>query len=117
MKKIIVVDDYKDFADVVREYIESKTKQKCIAFYDSVEALKNINNEKDIDVLVTDYQMPKMDGFELAKEVIRKFPNMKIVIWSGHGRITLEEIKRKHNLGDEIKVLKLAYLLPESFNL
>ena len=98
MKKIIVVDDYKDFADSAREYIENYVKQETEAFYDTEQALEYINNEKDVDILVIDYQMPKMTGFDFAKKVIESFPNIKIIIWSGHDKSTLKKENENYNL-------------------
>ena len=108
MKKIIIVDDYKDFADMVREYVELRVNAECLAFYDSEQTLEYINNEKDVDILVTDYQMPKMNGFELAKQVLEKSPTIKIIIWSGHDQITLEEVNEKYNINAKF----LCFLYP-----
>lgn len=98
MKKIIILDDYKDFADSVRQYVENSTKQETNAFYDPEKVLEHIDKVKDIDILITDYQMPKMNGFELAKKVIERFPNIKIIIWSGHDESTLKKVNNEYNL-------------------
>ena len=36
------------------------------------------------DVLLTDIKMPFMDGLTLSRMVAKEFPNMKIIILSGH---------------------------------
>ena len=36
------------------------------------------------DVLLTDIKMPFMDGLSLSRIVAKEFPNMKIIILSGH---------------------------------
>ena len=114
MKKIIIVDDNVNFVDMAREYLENFTGKEVIAFYTPDKVLEHISNHKDIDVLVSDYEMPKMNGFELAKQVLEKSPNIKIIIWSGHDQITLEEVNEKYNINakflskDEVKdVVKL----------
>ena len=98
MKKIIVVDDFKDFADVVRDYIKGTTKQEVLAFYNPKKVLEYLENNKDIDILISDYEMPGMNGFELAKKVIEIFPNIKIIIWSGHDKSTLKNENENYNL-------------------
>lgn len=98
MQKIIIVDDYASFADVAREYLENFTGKEVIAFYTPEKVLEHIGNHKDIDILVSDYEMPKMNGFELAKKVLEKCPNIKIIIWSGHDKRTLEEVNEKYNI-------------------
>ena len=102
MKKIVIIDDYKDFADMLREYIELRVNGEYRVFYDPEKALKCINNEKDIDIFITDYQMPKMTGFDLAKEVLEKFPKIKVIILSGDDQSTLKKIKENYNLDVEL---------------
>lgn len=98
MQKIIIVDDYSSFADMAREYIENFTQSEVIAFYTPDEVLEYICNHKDIDFLISDYEMPKMNGFDLSKKVLEKYPNIKIIIWSGHDKRTLEEVNEKYNI-------------------
>ena len=43
-----------------------------------------IIKEKAPDILITDIKMPFMDGLELSKAVKKDFPNIKIIILSGH---------------------------------
>ena len=118
MKKIIIVDDYKDFADMVREYVELRVNAECLALYDSEQTLEYINNEKDVDILVTDYQMPKMNGFELAKKVLEKCSNIKIIIWSGHDKSTLNKVNEEYKINAQFlsksRVADVVKLILES---
>ena len=118
MQKIIIIDDYSSFADMAREYIENFTQREVIAFHATEEVLEYINNHKDIDYLISDYEMPKMNGFELAKQVLEKSPTIKIIIWSGHDQITLEEVKEKYNINAKFlskdKVKDVVKLISES---
>lgn len=98
MEKIIIVDDYASFADMAREYLEKATKKEVIAFHAPDKVLEYINNHKDIDILISDYEMPKMNGFELAKKVLEKCSNIKIIIWSGHDKSTLNKVNEEYNI-------------------
>ncbi len=40
-----------------------------------------------VDILLTDLQMPKMDGMTLLKEVSSKYPQLPIIVLTGHGSI------------------------------
>ena len=48
-----------------------------------VEALAAIQSDSDIGVIVTDVVMPDMNGFDLADEVRRVAPHVRIVFMSG----------------------------------
>lgn len=48
------------------------------------EALQCIEKYK-IDILFTDVKMPVMNGLELAKEVYKRWPEIKIIIYSAYG--------------------------------
>ena len=43
------------------------------------------SNSADIDIVVTDIKMPKMNGIDMAKEIIEIDPNQSIVFTTAHG--------------------------------
>ena len=47
---------------------------------DGTEALEVIDREKDVRLVITDYHMPRMDGFQLIKAIRRSHPREKIAI-------------------------------------
>ncbi len=61
---------------------------------DGDEALK-IYAGRSIDVVVTDLQMPHMDGLELIVALRVLFPDAEIIAVSGKGPALLAEAKRK----------------------
>ena len=60
-------------------------------------------DEKEIYAVVTDYEMPQMNGFELTKQIISKLPTMKIIVMSGHDTKYLEILASKQEI-DKNKV-------------
>jgi CheY-like chemotaxis protein len=40
------------------------------------------------DLVFTDLSMPEMDGWEVAREIRRRWPNMRIVLVTGYGKGT-----------------------------
>ena len=56
---------------------------------DGVEALEVYGGRK-IDVVVTDLQMPRLDGLELIEALHESFPDAKIVAVSGKGKALLD---------------------------
>lgn len=98
MKKIIIVDDNANFVDMVREYIENFTQKEAIVFHTPDKVLDYINNHKDVELLISDYEMPKMNGFDLAKQVLENIPDVKIIIWSGHDKSALKKVNEEYNI-------------------
>jgi CheY-like chemotaxis protein len=48
------------------------------------QALAILASNEDIDLLVTDYSMPKMNGVELAKAALKVSPRLAIVMATGY---------------------------------
>jgi CheY-like chemotaxis protein len=51
------------------------------------QALKQFDGDNAPDILVTDYAMPKMSGFRLAKAAARLKPNTSVLLVTGHSEI------------------------------
>jgi DNA-binding NarL/FixJ family response regulator len=77
--EILIVDDHKMVREGIKSVIEN-TPDICITGEASngIEALK-ILDHNHFDILLTDISMPKMDGVELMKEIVKKFPNQKVI--------------------------------------
>ena len=63
--KILVVDDEPDLEDLIRQKFRRQIKEGSIAFgfaRDGVEALELIGESRDFDMVVSDINMPRMDG-------------------------------------------------------
>lgn len=86
---LIVDDDY-----VTREIIKKVLKTKFPGYYmeiltaaDGEEALKEIyDKDGRIDLILTNIFMPKINGYNLIKQVFKSYPKMKIMICSGHAK-------------------------------
>jgi CheY-like chemotaxis protein len=48
------------------------------------EALEQLNGGLDVDAVVTDYKMPRMDGAELARRIRESRPEMPVLIITGY---------------------------------
>jgi DNA-binding response OmpR family regulator len=66
-KKILVVDDDQLLMKILKINLEADGYE-FIDAYDGDEALEKIRNNK-LDLLVLDIMMPKVDGWQVAKEV------------------------------------------------
>jgi CheY-like chemotaxis protein len=63
----------------------------------------------DVDLVITDYQMPRMDGFELAGQIRRQCPGLPVILMTGYYSEDLEERIQSRHLFDG--------LLKKPFNL
>lgn len=83
-KCILVVDDELGIREILKEFLEQEFKRVILA-QNGEEALQIFKNDSNIDIVLSDLSMPKMNGVELLKE-IRKF-NSKVpfVFFSGFG--------------------------------
>jgi diguanylate cyclase (GGDEF)-like protein len=70
--KVLVVDDTKFYRAIISQLL---TVHQYIVLEagDGVEALKIIKKNPGIELVLTDYNMPNMDGFELTKQLRSKF--------------------------------------------
>jgi PAS domain S-box-containing protein len=84
----LVVDDEDFVRDTLAEML-AMLGHKVIAVAGGRDALKELS-EGHFDVVFTDLSMPGMDGWEVAREIRRRYDKeMKIILVTGHGAGTL----------------------------
>lgn len=81
--KILIVDDEEILLEVLAELIESAGFE-VISESNSQRAAELINSSPDIDLLITDANMPGLKGPDLAALFHSKKPDARICILSGH---------------------------------
>lgn len=82
MKTILVVDDHQIIRDGIRFYFE---EDKEFVIEDEAEnGLKALEllKEKKYDVVLTDINMPEMDGVELMKSIKENYSDQKVLVLS-----------------------------------
>ena len=86
--RILVVDDEPDLEALVTQKFRRQIKEGSIAFgfaHDGVEALAFLDANRDIDMVVTDINMPRMDGLTLLGKLQETEDKMSTVIVSAYG--------------------------------
>ena len=76
-KKILVVEDEKAIADIL-EFNLKKEGYETVCAYDGEAGLASAKSENP-DLILLDVMLPKLDGFEVCKEV-RKNSNVPIIM-------------------------------------
>lgn len=81
--KILVVDDESRMRKLVRDFLEREGYQVLEAG-DGLEAMELFYEEKDIALLILDVMMPKMDGWQVCREV-RMHSKVPIIMLTARG--------------------------------
>lgn len=83
--KLLVVDDEPSLVDL---YVRRLARQsyKVLAASSGIEALAILQAE-DIDVLITDFNMPGMDGCELITRAAKQYPMLQSIVVTGFSDI------------------------------
>jgi two-component system, response regulator, stage 0 sporulation protein F len=57
---------------------------KIITAISGKDGLKMLDNNKDIDVVISDYRMPNMNGLQFIKEAYKRYSDKSYFILSGY---------------------------------
>ncbi len=82
---VLVVDDEKNIREGLGRALELDGYDVSLAA-DGEDALQNIQ-KGTIDLVITDLKMPRMSGEELLKTVAARYPNIPVIVLTGHGTI------------------------------
>lgn len=85
MDTILVVDDEANYLTVMQALLEEAGYEVLTAL-SGAEALK-IAVQSDLDVVLTDMKMPKMNGIELLDELKRLYPDIPVIIMTAYGTV------------------------------
>ena len=86
--KILVVDDEPDLEPLILQRMRRNIRAGRYAFvfaHNGVEALEVLQRDSDIDMVVSDINMPQMDGLTLLEQIPKVDPNIRSVIVSAYG--------------------------------
>ena len=80
---VLVVDDEAMVLDVTASMLEDLGCEVVTARGGN-DALRKLSTDARIEVLITDINMPGMDGYELAEKATRMREELKVIVLSGH---------------------------------
>lgn len=90
--KILVVDDKEIFRAELRNFLSSDKDYEILEAAGGDEAIESIKRRNgDLPLVITDYQMPVMNGIELTKWIKSTFPEIKVILISNYDRSIIEE--------------------------
>ncbi|MBX0325722.1 PAS domain S-box protein [Halomicroarcula sp. F13] len=83
--RVLHVDDEPEFGDVAAMHLERVDGNVDVATeQDACDALDRLRSEP-FDCVVSDHDMPDMDGLELLKAVREEFPELPFILFTGKG--------------------------------
>jgi len=85
--RVLVVDDNRDNADIIRQYLESTKEYTVEVAYDGDDALRRFH-EVDPHVVLLDVTMPGRDGWEvcrLMKSDPARASGIRVIMVTAHG--------------------------------
>lgn len=89
--RVLHIDDDSSFLDLSQTYLERELRDATVVTADTPQAgLDKL--DRNFDCVVSDYEMPKMDGLELFEMVNERQPRLPFVLYTGKGS---EEIASK----------------------
>jgi signal transduction histidine kinase/ligand-binding sensor domain-containing protein/DNA-binding response OmpR family regulator len=97
-KAVLVIDDNATNREILKSQLE-QWKFVPVITESGAEALKVLASKKAIDLIVSDMNMPDMDGVQLAKKIRKKLPEIPIILLSSMGN---EQSKNEAHLFNAI---------------
>ena len=100
MVKILVVDDETDLEVLIKQKFRQKIRNNEYEFVFAVngnDALKKLEKNTDVDVVLSDINMPEMDGLTLLSKLAEQQGLLKTVIVSAYG--DMDNIRTAMNRG------------------
>jgi adenylate cyclase len=88
--RILVVDDEPDLEELIQQKFRHQIRGGDVSFLfarDGVEALTVLEKNQDVDLVVTDINMPRMDGLSLLQKLQENEEKLSTIIVSAYGDI------------------------------
>lgn len=95
MKKILIVDDNQMILDSLSSFLQFKFKEYHVLTAEdgekAIEALKS----NPVSLMLTDLEMPNVDGYEVIEYAKRNRPSVPVIIMTGSWSLDLELLVHK----------------------
>ena len=81
MANLVIVEDYAPFRNWV-EFVVQRHGHDVLVFANAEAVLEEINGQTKIDLLLTDVQLPAMNGLDFSDRVSEHVPNVRVLFMS-----------------------------------
>ncbi|MFN0021254.1 MAG: response regulator [Pirellulaceae bacterium] len=107
MPKVLVVDDSPMDRALIEGILKKDSRMKIRTAKDGSEALGNIGVELP-DVVITDLQMPELDGLQLVTAMRLHYPRVPVILITAHGSEELAIQALEHGAASYVPKSQLA---------
>lgn len=90
MIDVLLIDDERHFLQSLAEGLELYSKKMYVITADNAEKALQIMKTAVVDVVVTDLNMPGMNGYELLHKLQESHPRVPVIIMSANCRSSVE---------------------------
>ena len=88
LHRILIVDDEPDIEPLILRRMRRQIKAGVYGFLfaqNGVEALDVLSEHPNVDIVISDINMPEMDGLTLLEQIRKVDPNIRAIIVSAYG--------------------------------
>jgi PAS domain S-box-containing protein len=101
---VLLVDDDEGLVELAQEYVRQRHDDITVrATRRGDEVLAELERTDDVDCVVSDYQMPGMDGIELLEAVRARWPDLPFILFTGQGSEDIAERAIKADATDYVQ--------------
>jgi DNA-binding NtrC family response regulator len=117
LAKVLLVDDEREFVAILTRRLTKRNYAVTFA-HSGNDALAQLEEDKDIEVVILDVKMPGLDGIDTLKLIKNKWPLVEVIMLTGHS--TLDSAVNAIKLGacdyllKPIEIEKLASKIEEA---
>jgi len=86
LANVLLVDDEVPFIETMTKRLEKRGLTITAAF-SGTEALKTLEKDASIEVVILDVKMPHMDGVEALKRIKAEYPLVEVIMLTGHATV------------------------------
>jgi len=84
-ERVLIVDDDKDFLEVMSERLE--TRGIAVSTAECAEDALELLDREVFDVIILDLQMPGLDGIDALKQIKQKHEALQVIMLTGHATV------------------------------
>src|SRR6056297_327298 len=91
LKIITAEDEYQQRKALIKLIKQWNTNTKIVGEAESGNEVLNLLRTEPTDLVITDIKMPNINGIELAKIIKNTYPEVRVVIVTGHSEFILAQ--------------------------